>query len=101
MDRDAYQNLINDLMEATRDSGGDSEIVYPLLQANLDKLDNNFLTIWRELAEAVLSQAEPAEAESIAIDIWRFNILISDFPLGSKRTNSDLKKKKEKVKKDN
>ncbi|MDE5070351.1 MAG: hypothetical protein O4806_00100, partial [Trichodesmium sp. St5_bin8] len=42
-----YLNFLREVLRATAESKGDSKVVYPLLQQNLDKLDDNFADILR------------------------------------------------------
>jgi pentatricopeptide repeat protein len=78
------------VLQATEDSHTDPEVVYPLLEANLDKLDNNFAQLMRRWATANLSEAEPEKAQWIAKIINEFSLLIAQFPLGSKADNLEI-----------
>ena len=78
------------VLQATEDSHTDPEVVYPILEANLDKLDNNFVQLMRHWATANLSEAEPEKAQWIAKIINEFSLLIAQFPLGSKADNLDI-----------
>ncbi|MGB3510228.1 MAG: hypothetical protein WBA93_13515 [Microcoleaceae cyanobacterium] len=40
-----YTDFLLKALQATADSNGNPEVVYPLLEANLDKLDHNFADI--------------------------------------------------------
>ena len=77
-------------MLATRQSNGDSKAIYPLLQQNLDKLDDNFADILRNWATAKFSEVEADVAESIAIYIGNFSNCIQQFPLGNKANNIEI-----------
>jgi CHAT domain-containing protein len=56
-------------------------VVYPLLQANIDKLDDNFAQVLRNWAAATLLNIDqPAKAENLAEVIGNFSNLISDLP---------------------
>jgi tetratricopeptide (TPR) repeat protein len=56
-------------------------VVYPLLQANIDKLDDNFAQVLRNWAAATLLNIDqPAKAENLAEIIGNFSNLISDLP---------------------
>ncbi|MDE5081890.1 MAG: hypothetical protein O4859_11670, partial [Trichodesmium sp. St18_bin1] len=78
------------VLRVTGESKGDSKVVYPLLQQNLDKLDDNFADILRNWTTAKFSEVEVDVAESIAIDIIDFSNLIAQFPLGSKANNMEI-----------
>jgi hypothetical protein len=66
-----YLNFLMEVLQATVGSNGDSKVVYPLLQQNLDKLDENFADILRNWATAKFSEVEADVAEYIAIYIGR------------------------------
>ncbi len=69
-----------------------SEVVYLLLQGNLDKLDNNFADQscetgqLLEISEVSLS----ASRKYRLVTIGEFSKLIQQFPLGSKATNVEI-----------
>ncbi|NET84593.1 MAG: hypothetical protein F6J94_22525, partial [Moorea sp. SIO1F2] len=79
-----YLDFLEKVLQATADSNGDPTVVYPLLEANLDKLDDNFINILQTWASSKFSELEPDIGKSIAIDIGNFSNLISDFKLGNK-----------------
>ncbi|MDE5074730.1 MAG: hypothetical protein O4749_01170, partial [Trichodesmium sp. St5_bin2_1] len=85
-----YLNFLMEVLQATVGSNGDSKVVYPLLQQNLDKLDENFADILRNWATAKFSEVEADVAKSIAIAIFNFSNLIAQFPLGSKANNMEI-----------
>ncbi|MGB3510256.1 MAG: tetratricopeptide repeat protein, partial [Microcoleaceae cyanobacterium] len=85
-----YLDFLMDVLQATAKSKGDSQVVYPLLQQNLDKLDRNLAEILRSWATAKFSEVESDVAESIAMYIGNFSILIAQFPLGNKAANMEM-----------
>ncbi|MDE5079847.1 MAG: tetratricopeptide repeat protein, partial [Trichodesmium sp. St18_bin1] len=85
-----YLNFLMEVLQATVGSNGDSKVVYPLLQQNLDKLDENFADILRNWATTKFSEVEANVAEDIAIDIGAFSSLIQQFPLGNKANNMEI-----------
>ncbi|MDE5112762.1 MAG: tetratricopeptide repeat protein, partial [Trichodesmium sp. St15_bin1_1] len=79
------------VLRVTAESKGDSKVIYPFLQQNLDKLDDNFADILRNWATAKFSEVEADVAESIALCLVQFSsILIEQFPLGSKANNMEI-----------
>jgi len=58
------------------------QVVYPLLQANLDKLDDNFAQVLRNWADATLivNKNNPGKTGYLAEVIGNFSNLISDLP---------------------
>ena len=85
-----YIDFLIEILQATGESEGDSKVVYPLLQQNLDKLDNNFADILQDWATAKFSQVEADVAEDIAYIISDFSYLINNFPLGNKANNMEI-----------
>ncbi|NEP81183.1 MAG: CHAT domain-containing protein [Okeania sp. SIO3B3] len=89
-----YFNFLMEVLRATAESKGDPEVVYPLLQANLDKLDDNFANILRNWATAKFSELEVDAVkfipELIATAIWGFSKCLNDFPLGNKADNMEI-----------
>ncbi|MEM1171480.1 MAG: tetratricopeptide repeat protein, partial [Cyanobacteria bacterium P01_H01_bin.35] len=85
-----YTNFLMKVLRATEKSEGDSKVVYPLLQQNLDKLDNIFANTLRNWATAKFLEVELDVAESIAIDIGNFSNLIREFPLGNKANKMEI-----------
>ena len=85
-----YVNFLMDALQATADSNGDPKIIYPLLQANLDKLDNNLAHILGHWATATFSEEETDTAEYIAHTIGDFSNCLSEFPLGNKAHNMEI-----------
>ena len=84
-----FQFLL-EVLQATSESKGNPEVVYPLLQLNLDLLDDNFAPLLRNLATATLSTLEPDDAYNIAIIIGNFSNLIQQFPLGRRAINLEI-----------
>ena len=83
-------NFLMEVLQATEESEGNQQVVYPLLQANLDKLDNHLINMLQSWANDILSEVEPDQAQRIAKKIWNFSWLIQEFPLGSKAVNQDI-----------
>ncbi|NES66872.1 MAG: tetratricopeptide repeat protein, partial [Okeania sp. SIO2D1] len=85
-----YFNFLAEVLKATADSNGDSKVIYPLLQANLDKLDNNLADTLRNCATYTFSEVETDTAEYMANIIWNFSARLDDFPLGNKANNMEI-----------
>ncbi|MBO1348122.1 MAG: tetratricopeptide repeat protein [Hormoscilla sp. GUM202] len=64
--------------------------VYPLLQQNLDKLDENLQRILEDWAAKTLPQVESEEARYIAGQISDFGRLMRKFPLGDHSRNVEI-----------
>ncbi len=85
-----YTIFLLKVLKATAHSNGDPKIIYPLLEANLDKLDHNFANILRNWATAKFSEIETDAAEFIANTIGNFSNCLRDFPLGNKANNMKI-----------
>ncbi|MUG91948.1 CHAT domain-containing protein [Scytonema sp. UIC 10036] len=83
------QFLMN-VLQATDDSGADPEAVYPLLAANIDKLNATFVEVLRRWATDELTRVEPDQAQDIASNILSFSSLIQQFPLGDRANNIEI-----------
>ncbi len=89
-DLQAYLQLLGEILQATAESNGDAQVVYPLFAANTDKLDVIFAEILRRWATNKFEEVETDEAESIAEVIFYFGNLIQQFPLGNKASNMEI-----------
>lgn len=85
-----YLQFLLEILQATADSNGDAQVIYPLLVANTDKLNDIFAQLLRHWATNTLTEAEPDTATSIAAVIVNFSNLIQQFPLGSKANNMEI-----------
>nr|MBW4576778.1 tetratricopeptide repeat protein [Aphanothece sp. CMT-3BRIN-NPC111] len=83
-------NFLLQVLQATEESNGNPEVVYPLLQANLNLLNDNFAQVLRYWAEATLPEVEADVAQGIAAIIVNFSNLIQQFPLGSRTSNLEI-----------
>lgn len=85
-----YYKFLMEVLQAVSDSDGNRQIVYPLFQQNLDKLDENLaqtLTTW---ATAQFKEVSLETAYNIAADIVNFANLIQQFSLGSRKNNLEI-----------
>ena len=85
-----YLDFLLEVLQATRDSEGSPQVVYPLLAANQDKLDDNFITVLQTWAKATLAKTEASQKDGIAGLIGNFSNLIGQFPLGNKMANMEI-----------
>ncbi|MBW4675630.1 MAG: CHAT domain-containing protein [Desmonostoc geniculatum HA4340-LM1] len=89
-DIDTYWQFLIEILQTTAQSNGDAQVIYPLLAANTDKLNNIFTELLRRWATNTLAEAETDTATSIAAVIGNFSNLIQQFPLGSKASNMEI-----------
>ncbi|VXD21085.1 tetratricopeptide repeat protein [Planktothrix paucivesiculata] len=85
-----YSNFLMEVLQAVSESGGNPQIVYPLLAKNLDKLDENLADILTKWAIAKFKEFPVEKATYIAADIVNFGDLIQQFPLGSRKNNLEI-----------
>ncbi|WP_293330084.1 CHAT domain-containing tetratricopeptide repeat protein [Microcoleus sp. CAWBG58] len=88
--RDSQLDFLLQVLKAISDSEGDPQVVYPLLQAKLEKLDEKFTQYLQNLTTAILQEEESDEIQSIAIDIAIFSDLIREFTLGDPAINLEI-----------
>ncbi|BAZ00701.1 TPR repeat-containing protein [Tolypothrix tenuis PCC 7101] len=86
----SYGQFLREILRATAESNGDAEVIYPLLAANTDKLNDIFAKLLRHWATNTLVKAEADTATSIARVIGNFSNLIQQFPLGNKANNIEI-----------
>jgi CHAT domain-containing protein/tetratricopeptide (TPR) repeat protein len=65
-------------------------IVYPMLEVNLDKLNDDFAEVLTYWANDGLSTARPDQALSLALTIDLFSDLMREFPKGDKGSNLEI-----------
>lgn len=85
-----YLQFFKEVLEATHTSNGDPTVVYPILEANLDKLDDKFIDILQRWTSAKLSESEAKTAEHIAKVIGELSNIINKFYLGKKANNIEI-----------
>ena len=86
----AYRDFLIEVLQATEESGADPQVVYPLLEANLDKLDDKFAQALRSWATAILPKLEPEQAQDLAAIIGNFSNLIQEFRLDKRPSNLEI-----------
>lgn len=92
---DLYQggkelHFLLQIFQAIRNNRQNLQAVYPLLSANLEKLDDNFLPFFDTWATVKLSTVDSQEAKIRAVDIALFSGLIQQFPLGDRAINLEI-----------
>ncbi|MGF1988702.1 MAG: CHAT domain-containing protein [Nostoc sp. ZfuVER08] len=89
-DIETYGQFLLEILQATADSNGDAEVIYPLLAANTDKLNDIFAELLRRWATNTLAESEPDAAVYIVTVIFDLSNLIQQFPLGNKANNMEI-----------
>ncbi len=85
-----YWQFLLQVLQATRESNGDAQVVYPLLAANTDKLNLILAEILCDLISATLEEVQADTVQSIVVDIVNFSILIQQFPFGKQASNMEI-----------
>ena len=75
----AQFDFLLEVLQATREGKGNSEVVYSLLAANLDKLDGDFIAVLQNWGAQTFSKVEASLGEELARVICNFACLISNF----------------------
>ncbi len=88
--QEEYIEFLDQVLITTTRSDGDARAVYPLLQANLNKLDSVFANLLEAWATANLPKIHSEIAQSIAVDIGNFSDLIRLFPFGNRADNIEI-----------
>ena len=86
----AYYEFLMELLQATAESNGNAQVIYPLLAKNTDKLDGVFAEILRRWGINTLREAEVAQKKYVGTVIILFCIRLSEFPLGNKARNMEI-----------
>jgi tetratricopeptide (TPR) repeat protein len=76
----AYFQFLTEVLQATKSSVGDAQVVYPLLAKHTDKLNGVFAEILRCWGTNTLGEVQADEAEYLAAVIVAFSSLIQQFP---------------------
>lgn len=88
--QEEYLIFLDEIYQATLESNSDPQVVYPLLAANLDKLNDDFAALLRRVITDTLSQVEPEQAQSIAAVMGNFSDLMREFPQGDRASNLEI-----------
>ncbi|MEL0591482.1 MAG: CHAT domain-containing protein [Planktothrix rubescens PR222] len=85
-----YYKFLMGVLQAVLKSQGNPQIVYPLFQQNLDKLDENLANILKNRVTATLKELSLEAAIYMAAVIAEFGNLILQFPQGSRKNNLEI-----------
>ena len=92
-------NTISEVDELLIKSGNSNSVMgnfagekafYAFISANLEKLDNNFIQLFRNLATVKLSTVDRDEAKYIEISIFLFSLLMQKFSQGNIAINLEI-----------
>lgn len=82
--------FLNTALQATLNSTGDLKAIYPLLEANLDKLDKRLIILLENWKISILPELTFDEAAETAAAIIDFSKRLREFPLGNKSDNIEI-----------
>ncbi|MEO1376862.1 MAG: hypothetical protein AAFW70_21715 [Cyanobacteria bacterium J06635_10] len=83
-------DLLIQALLVTEETEGNPEVVYPLLQNNLELLDDKFAEVLRNWGIDAISSSSDSEAEDIAATIGIFSSLIQEFPYAKRVDNLEI-----------
>lgn len=81
-----FQNLL----QATASTEGNRQVVYPILKANLNKLDDRFIAFLKDWGERVVPTIYSFQSRSILPTFWYLGDLIQDFSLTDRAINLEI-----------
>lgn len=85
-----YLEFLLQVLEVIDDSEADPEVVYPILEANLDKINEDLAWVLQNWATETLAEVDSEETDSIAANIGSFSILIQEFTSGEIADNIEI-----------
>ncbi|MGB3650758.1 MAG: tetratricopeptide repeat protein [Rivularia sp. (in: cyanobacteria)] len=83
-------DLLIQALLVTEETEGNPEAVYPLLQKNIELLDNKFAEVLTNWAMDAISESNTEQAEDIAATIGIFSSLIQEFNEGKRVDNLEI-----------
>ena len=89
-DIETYRQFLLEVLQATAESQGNPQVVYPLLAANTDKLNLNFAQLLQDQATKKIAEAKADKEKILAEVIVDFSNLIREFPLGNQADNIEI-----------
>ncbi|GCL41685.1 CHAT domain-containing protein [Dolichospermum planctonicum] len=83
-------DFLLEVLVTTSQSFGDKNIVYPLLTANVDKLDLNFSDLLRRFAKNYFGKEPLSKSQPVAAAIGDFGTLVGQFTQGNISNNLEI-----------
>jgi CHAT domain-containing protein len=80
----SHLDLLLQVLQLIHDSDADPQAVYPLLEANLDKLDDRFVEVMQNWAKAALAKADIKIAQGLVAAINDLSNLIKELSLDNR-----------------
>jgi H2-forming N5,N10-methylenetetrahydromethanopterin dehydrogenase-like enzyme len=88
--REDYLAFLQEVLQAISESNNDPQVVYPVLQQHLDKLDDNFAQILQQWARNLFKEGDAETGTALAAVIANLCIDIKNFPFGNRATNLEI-----------
>lgn len=85
-----YLDFLSEVLRTISSTNGNAKVVYPLLAANLDKLNTYFAQLMEDWVKETVEKVQPSIAHSVIVDIVNFSVLIQQFSLGNKAENLEI-----------
>ncbi|MEG4577923.1 CHAT domain-containing protein [Microcoleus sp. N3A4] len=86
-----YRKFLMEVLQATADSDGDPNVIYPLLRDNINLVNDNLAVVLRNWARENLPKLDSQERRiHIIADVFRFSNAIADYPLGRRASNLEI-----------
>ena len=86
-----YSQFLNEVLQAVANNRGDLQMIYPLLEKNIDKLDGVLAEILLRLGTNIKkTELDIAKAKSQASCINEYSNLMQEFPLGDRASNIEI-----------
>jgi CHAT domain-containing protein len=87
---ESQYEFLSQILRVVHQSKGNSEVVYPLLQSNLDLLNESLGQLLEDWGRQTLLEVSPRKAQGIASVIGYFSNLIQVFPMGDRAINLEI-----------
>jgi CHAT domain-containing protein/TPR repeat protein len=87
---ESQDEFLSQILRVVHQSKGNSEVVYPLLQSNLDLLNESLGQLLEDWGRQTLLEVSPRKAQGIASVIGYFSHLIQVFPMGDRAINLEI-----------
>ncbi|MDQ2099233.1 MAG: CHAT domain-containing protein [Tychonema bourrellyi B0820] len=78
------------VLRVTAESGGDHNVIHPLLRDNLNLINDNFAVFLRNWVREALPNLDSQEQISLIAIVATFSDVIGQFPLGSRASNLEI-----------
>ncbi|MCA2789012.1 MAG: tetratricopeptide repeat protein, partial [Microcystis sp. M116S2] len=85
--QDPYISFLQTLLQTVVESGGNPQVIYPLLDNNLHLLDENLVNLLRAWGNHTKEQASPEETYGLAALLYDLAYAFHEFPKGNPGIN--------------